>query len=408
MTKTGITAASGAVSEGGALQARHWTSVAGAWLGIGTSPGALLLGAGIAARYDGPIPLISIVLSAVLMFTLLWFQGRLGLRQPYGDGGNLTEISPRYFGPLMQKLLGAFIAIGMTGWFGFNVGLGGAALSALLGAPHWVGALLLGLPIIALSLKGLKTWNGLAALTTLSVLVLVVLVVARLAAHRLPFTLVTGSPLQTITDIAVFAGYVSVFTVRAPDFTAGLAGPRDLAISGILLCLPVIAIALAGVGLQQGTGSTDLVGILASPGGLAAGNLLITFAVIAPTFTTFYSGVPALKAATGMAAIPAMILIAVAGLGLAILRFDLRLISWLGILAAILPPLVVPLAVESTMRRRGHPPRLLPIWLWLSGALVSLGLMALHNPLALLAGMATSGLATLAWYITLITIEPKV
>ena len=139
----------------------------------------------------------------------------------------------------------------MTGWFGFNVGLGGAALSALLGAP---------------------------------------------------------------------------------DFTAGLAGPRDLAISGILLCLPVIAITFAGVSLQQGTGSTDLVGIL----------------------------------------------------------------------AAILPPLVVPLAVESTSRRRGYPPRLLPIWLWLSGALVSLWLTALHNPLALLAGLVASGLAALAWHLRLL------
>ena len=45
---------------------KRWTNAAGAWLGIGTSPGTLILGAGIAQRYEGPIPLISILLSFVL------------------------------------------------------------------------------------------------------------------------------------------------------------------------------------------------------------------------------------------------------------------------------------------------------------------------------------------------------
>ena len=49
---------------------KHWTSAAGAWLGIGTAPGALLVGAGIASRYGGAIPILSIVISFTLMFTL--------------------------------------------------------------------------------------------------------------------------------------------------------------------------------------------------------------------------------------------------------------------------------------------------------------------------------------------------
>ena len=380
--------------------ARRWTSVAGAWMGIGTSPGALLLGAGIAARHHGPVPLFSILVGLALLFTIVWFQGRLGLAPPHGDGGNLTQIAPLYLDPFMHKLLGALIAIGMTGWFGFNVGLGGAALSALLNWPQWLAVLVIGAPILALSLRGIQGWNGLATLTTISVVILIVLVVTRLAARAWPFTLGLGDPLQMVTDVAVMIGYIAVFTVRAPDFTAGMAEIKDLNIAGMLLCVPLIATVLAGVSLQQGTSSADLVGVLAGPHGLALGNLLITLAVIAPTFTTFYSGVPALRTATGLGEYPAMLSMGVIGLGLAMARFDLWLLAWLGILGAMLPPIVVPLAFESTLRRMGHTPRRIPIWVWLSSALVALGLTLAHHPLALLAGLITAALATGAWYLT--------
>ena len=102
---------------------KGWINAAGAWLGIGTSPGTLILGAGIAQRYDGPIPLISILLSFISMFLLLWYPGRLGLNPPIGEGRNLTGISKLYFGTSMQRLIAVMIAIGMIGWFGFNVGL---------------------------------------------------------------------------------------------------------------------------------------------------------------------------------------------------------------------------------------------------------------------------------------------
>ena len=66
---------------------RDWRSVAGAWLGIGTSPTALLLGAGLAAQYNGAIPVISLAGGMSLIFILIWLQGHLGLQPPLGDGG---------------------------------------------------------------------------------------------------------------------------------------------------------------------------------------------------------------------------------------------------------------------------------------------------------------------------------
>lgn len=380
-------------------RATRWQDVAGAWLGIGTSPGALLLGAGLAARHQGPVPVLSFVLGFAFIAVLVWFQGRLGLVPPLGDGGNLTQVAPGYFGVHMQKLVGAMIALGMTGWLGFNLGLGAAALGALLNIQQGVAVLLLGLPILALSLGGIKGWNGLAALTTISVLVLVMLVVTQLGAPAVPLSAGADDGYSIITDMAALVGYVSVFVVRAPDFTAGLSRRLDLVIVASLLCIPLVLTILAGVNLRQGTGSADLVGVLAGPNGIGIGNLLITLAVIAPTFTTYYSGVPGLRAATGLGQKPAMFIIAFVGMALAVARFDESLLSWLSILAAVLPALLVPLAFESTRRRRGNPGRILPVWLWLSGAVVSVALTLVRHPLALLAGLFVSAAATIIWYV---------
>jgi purine-cytosine permease-like protein len=392
--------------EASTAKTKRWTDAAGAWLGIGTSPGTLILGAGIAQRYDGPIPLVSILLSFILMFLLLWYPGQLGLNPPIGEGRNLTDINKLYFGPAMQRVIAAMIAIGMIGWFGFNIGLGGAALGALINVPAWIGQLALGIPILLLSIAGLRTWNRLAYLTTIAVLALVGIITLRLSDGSFPITTHVEYPLYSLIDGAIFIGFISVFSVRTPDFTAGLNRRKDLVISELLLCIPILLIALAGITLHQGTGSTDLVLTLASPGGLAIGNLLIALSVIAPTFTTLYSGAPALKTSIGMREKLAMLLITAIGLGLAVLRFDRELISWVSVLAAMLPPLIVPLAVESTQRRRGHPSRLIPIWLWLPGALVSMVLSLFKHPLAALAGLIIAGISTVIWHFSTRVSQP--
>lgn len=378
-----------------------WQDVLGAWLGIGTAPGALIVGAGLASRHGGPVPLISILVSFAAMFALLWFPGLLGMAPPVGEGAKLTELAPKYFRPEMQRILAALIALGMTGWFGFNVGLGGAALSSLLSLPNYIGPLIIGVTVLVFSLMGIKRWNGLAALTTIAVIILVVLVSIRYSARMIPVTFSVSSPLLMVVDVATFVGYVSVFSVRAPDFTAGFRSRKDLLISDLLLCVPVVLISLAGIGLQQGTGSIDLVGILAQPGGLAIGNLLVFLAVIAPSFTILYSGAPALQAAVGLNETIGMYVISAVGLGLAIARFDLLLLNWLGMLAALLPPLVIPLAVEAYRRRHGQKPHLVTIWLWLPGAFISVLLTILKWPTASLFGLLLSGFVTLAWYLTI-------
>jgi hypothetical protein len=378
-------------------ETRRWPDVLGAWLGIGTAPGALIVGAGMAARHGGAVPIFSVLLSVGAMFAVVWLPGLLGVNPPHGEGLKLTDLTPKYFSPGMQRALAGLIALGMTGWFGFNVGLGGAALSALIEAPGFVGPLLIGIPVLIFSLLGIKRWNGLAVLTTAAVIVLVVMVSVRFAGGAKIISFSFGDPANLVVDMATLIGYLAVFAVRSPDFTAGFTRKKDLVISNLLLCVPIILIALAGVGLQQGTGSADLVSIMAQPGGLKIGNLLIFLAVIAPALTILYSGAPALKASVGLKEKYGMYLITAVGLTLAITRFDLLLIDYLGYLAALMPPVVIPLAVEAARRRRGGEPRMVSVWVWLPGAAVSVILTIFSHPMAALAGLLVAAAASAVW-----------
>ncbi|MGH3344465.1 MAG: hypothetical protein ACRDPK_16675 [Carbonactinosporaceae bacterium] len=383
---------------------RSWTSAAGGWLAIGTSPGALALGAGLGARHGGPVTLVAILGGGALMAVLLLAQGRIGLVPPYGDDSTLAAVTPRYLPAFAGRVLSLVLALAMVGWFGFNIGLGGAALAALLAIPGPVGAVLMGAPIVVVALAGGR-WNMLAILTTTSALVLVALVAVELPPPAWPLVSGLDGGSLAVADIAGFLGYVSVFAVRAPDFSAGLARPRDLAFSVALLVVPTLVMATAGGGIAWATGSSDVVGALSGPRGLAVANVFVAAAVIAPAFTTTYSGPLALRQVLPLGHRVAVLAIGGPGLVLAALRFDRALLIWLGLLAAALPPLIVPMATEAARRCQGAAHRIVPTWTWAPAALAALGCTAfgpqlggqLGTSYAPLAGLGIAVAATAAW-----------
>lgn len=375
----------------------RWRSKVGAWVGLGASPGSLLLGAGLAERHGGAVPAITIVLGVAAIAAFLWFQGSLGVQPPVGEGGTLSVVSRAYFGPRMQRILGGVLALAMVGWFGFNVGLGGAAISALLGLPQAVGPVLVGAFCLVLALGGLRRWNVAATAATVAALLLMVLVVAQLAARVSPVSVGVDDPGLIFADLGIFVGFVSVFGTRAPDFSAGLASRRELAWCVAMLCVPFLIFSLAGVGLQIGTGTSDLIGVLSGSGALGIGNLLLAAAVVGPTITTQFSGSLALESLSGLRVRRGMVAVTVLGLVLAVARFDRQFIGWLTLLAAILPSLMVAMAFESVCRRRGARPRMVPLWSWLPGSLVALVLMLTGLAAAPLVGLLVSGLTSAVW-----------
>ncbi|MFD0599390.1 hypothetical protein ACFQZ4_49600 [Catellatospora coxensis] len=268
---------------------------------LGAAPAALILGAGMARRHDGAVPLLALLAGAILMAALLFGQGTLGLRQPYGENAALTELAPRYLPDRAGVLLGAVLAAAMIGWNGFNVGLGGASLAKVTGLPGPAGALLLAGAVLAASFLPGRWNNRIAVLTTVAALALVAVCVLLLRPDSAPVTADPGG-WATLADIAAIGGYVAVFALRAPDFSRGLATRRDLAICVALLVGPAILVTAAGAGVWLRTGSADVVAVLASAPGVAVyGNIFVTVGVFAPALTTTFSGALALRAVAAAA-----------------------------------------------------------------------------------------------------------
>ncbi len=427
-----------------ATEPRRWPDAVGAWLGIGTAPAALVLGAAMAARHGGAVPVLGLLLGILLMAALLYGQGRLGLRPPHGDGGTLTAVAPAYLAPGSRTVLTAILAVSMIGWNGFNVGLGGASLAALLHLPGWCGAVALEALVLAVSFAPARLGNRVAIATTLCAVALVASCLVVLAPPGAPVRVAGGGgTVRALADTAALAGYVAVFAVRAPDFSAGLGRRRDLTWCVALLVGPALLSVLAGIGLWLRTGSSDVVAVLAAGPGLAAyANLFVAVGVFAAALTTTYSGTLALRGlAPRLPRALGVVAVAVPGGLLAVARFDRHLLPWLTLLAAALPALVVPMATEALRRRNGGvpwrgrggvppqrgsggvprrgrgavpprrgsgdgtarrgsndgTPRRVPPWTWLPASALAVTLTAAGWPQAPLAGLAVAAVLTLAW-----------
>ncbi|QKG21844.1 hypothetical protein [Actinomadura verrucosospora] len=380
---------------------RSWRAASGAWLGIGTAPGALVLGAQVGGRHGGALPVAVLAAGGAVMTALLAAQGRLGLRPPAGEGAGMAVLAPRYLPPVAERAFTALLAVAMAGWFGFNVGLGGAALAALTGLPDAAGAVLLTVPIVAVLLAGGGRWNAIAVATTLTAIALIGIVAVRLPPPASPVSFARDGPFTGLAaDLAGYIGYVSVFAVRAPDFTAGLRGRRDLAACVALLVGPALAASVVGAGVAAASGSTDVVAVLAGPDGLPAANLFVAASVIAPTFAAVHSGALAVRrflpADRRGAQVWGVLAVAVPGAVLAALRVDRMLLDWLTVLAAALPALVPPMAAEAARRRRGRPARPVRTWIWAPGAVLAVALTLFGYAAAAPIGLAVSAAATLA------------
>jgi cytosine permease len=349
-----------------------WTHRVGAFLAIGTSPGALVLGAGLAVRNGGAVPLLGIGVGATAMAAMLYGQGLLGVMPPVGSGASLADATQSYLGRWTLPLLHGLLAFAMIGWFGFNVGLGGAALAVVIGVPGPVGPVLLAVPIVLVAIRGRRGWNGLAIVTTLAALALVMLVVSQTATGPLPVVMTGPTALGWLGDAGVLIGYVAVFSLRAPDFSHGLATRRDLGMCVGALVGSTILVATAGASLARAAGTVDVVAAVSGVSASVLGNVLVAIAVIAATFTTLHSGSLALRAVVRMPTAAAITAIAVPGTVLAIARFDRYLVPWLELLAVLLPPLLVPMVIEAGHRRRGHQARRVVAAMWVPGALVGL------------------------------------
>lgn len=360
-----------------------WTARLGAFIAIGTSPAALMLG-GAAADETGRAELaVGLAAGIVMLAALAGLQGSLGPRR-----GDLAAVLS---GPLGDRA-GARIASGamlvmMLGWFGVNAGAGGAGAALLLGIPAQAGAALYGLALVAVVARGVGLLSRAALVTGLATIALAALGLwlARGGVDAPPAD-VPGAD-SWLGAATLVVGYGAAFALRAPDFTHDLARPRDAWLCATIgLGLPLVLLAPAGAVLADAAGTWRLADALEALGAPALGGAFVAIGFAGSAMTNLYSGTRALGTlGPDLGRWTVIGGVAAAGIVVAVSGLADRLVPFLVSLALTAPGLVVVCVLHAALGGRSHP--ILGVTSWIVGVGSGLALDLAGFEFALLGGL---------------------
>jgi cytosine permease len=351
-----------------------WYRRTGAWVGMGTGPGALMTGAAVTGRVGPAIAIPAVVTGCLVLYFVCVTHGLQAFRSRIPMGVSVRAI----FGGRSGGSLTAVMVLAMIGWCGFYMGVGGAALSDLVGAPQVAGSCVLGLVVMGLSLLGQERWNPLTYLTAGCAIALTVITVVAVPSDPPPA--VESDPV--VGFMAALGGMISyavVFAMRVPDFTVDINKHSGVWIVGLTMLVPLLALAVLGVSLYSRTGLFNLADLLARTERPEAGQLFLTLSTVAPSVTAVYSSATTLG----------------------ITRFDQSLIGFLEVLAAVIPPALVVMLFTPRLARAPRSPH--PLLAWLSGAAVALVL----HPFSSFAGSVAGSCFTGLWLWTASRLAPR-
>lgn len=331
------------------MGAGGWIRRLGPWVGIGTSPAALMAGGGVGRGLRGGELVAALLVGVGLLGGLAVTQGVLGQR----TGKSLGALAAGPLGVAGSRRSASIVMLAMmVGWFGVNVGVAGVAVARLVGVPEFAGVALFAvamLGVVALGL-GALSWSALAAgLATTGLAAYGMHLAFADRAVTLSGGQAGGEPVSFAAAVALVVGYGAAFSLRTPDFTHDLARPRQVvwcALTGLMV--PVTAFALAGAALQAATGSWDLADVLRDLGSAEIAYLFVAVGFTGSVLTNIWSGALSLTdAAPGVPHRAALLAVAVAGSAVAAGGFAELMLPWLTVMALAAPGLVAVCAVHA-------------------------------------------------------------
>ncbi len=362
-----------------------WYHRAGIWIGIATSPGALIVGGGLAARLPLTALFLAIPIGASILTALTVTQGIISRRR--------RETLPRRaiftFGTgFGANLLNLVMVFSTFGWVSFHLGIAGFSLATLLSLSAWVGVLLLVGSALVLNEMGLNRWNVLVWLTTISALGAALVALSVVEPKPIPPSGNEMGLSPLLWGIGSVVSYSLVFAVRSSDFTWDMKSDLDVVKDGLAYLLPVLIMIGIGVTLYRITGESNLADILAQTSSAGLGHVFLVLAVISPILTNFHSGALALEGLVPVNKRLGALLIAAVGFILGATRFDHHLLPFLDLLGAVLIPALVVMLL--TVIPGHHASKTAALVAWLAGSVAALIFKIQGNLVHLVVGAVVS------------------
>lgn len=362
-----------------------WQRRAGVWLGISINPAAVSVGGGLAIHLPLRDLLWLIPLGAAVLTVVCTAQGVAGRRR----GQRLNQMASATFGtPWGAGLLNLLMGIGMMGWGGFHGGVSGASAAQLLHIPGWAGALLVATTVFILAELGVNRWSAVSWLTTSAALGLTIFALSAVDL-TIPQEVAPVINWQDwLWGMGTIIAYATLFALRNSDFTWDMASDADVWKVSSTLFFPLIFSMGIGALLYHATGHWNIADILSTTRSATLGHIFLLFAVTAPLLSGLYSGALALSSVTRLHLRYATAMICTTTFVLASLRFDQRLLPFLGINGAALgPALGVMLFVHLLPRK---PPTQIAFFAWVAGAMTAILCQIQGQASAILLGAGVS------------------
>ncbi len=372
-------ATSGSASPG---RGAPWYLRLGAWVGIGTGPGALMSGGGAAEVSMRSLLWLSLLLGGVVLTGMAVAHAYVGQRRRAATVGLAARAFGERSGPRMIAVL---IVLGTTLWTGFYIGISSGAIGYLLDVPPAAAAVPIAVILYVTHQAGFKRWNVMVALTGAAALAVAVVVFFGTPVSATPVTGGDGSWTTVFAGAGAIVAYAAVFAVRVPDFTWDAPRGRDALLGGLTLLVTLMAFLAIGAGIYLRAGSWELADLVNRTRYPAAGASLLALSIVAPSISGLHSSALALKHLVGWReARGAGATVAVAAI-LGATRFDLQLIPFLNVLGAVVPPVISVLLLRTDAHRDAD------AWIaWILGAAVSVVALLLGVPAHVLISIAVS------------------
>jgi hypothetical protein len=322
------------------------------------------------------------VVGSALIAALAVAQGLVGRRRRAAT----VQLAQETFGPSAgPRMVAALVTAGVVCWDGFYIAVVAAALRELTGVPAPLLAVVLGVVFWLIYRRGFRQWNAVVAVTGIAALAVGVLTLTAVPAGAAPQP-AAGFGVGAVTaGIGSVVAYAAVFAVRAADFTFDAPRDRDVLLPGVALFASLAAFLLLGAAIQARAGSWDMADLVARSATPSTGALLLTLSIVAPSVSGLHSGALGLKRLLNLPLPAGAGAVAAAAALLGATRFDRLLLPFLGVLGAVVPPVVAVLMLRRDDTEQWHG------WMaWATGSIVSLAALAAGLPAAVLLGIGVA------------------